>query len=156
MPARKSERWPTYHLLSLIVPEPRFKACCDRMSRRVKVLRGILTGRTVTTADVSALGAVADTLFKRFSTNFYGEISPVHFLWGSVDLAVTHVSGRLAFRRGIETHGGTGKSLAKGVLQDLAAAALSIKPGRSAEGIQVRGGLLSRERTPGIRAAPFH
>jgi hypothetical protein len=51
----------------------------------VKVLRGILTGRAVTTADVSALGAVADTLFNRFSTNFYGEIGPVHFFRRSVD-----------------------------------------------------------------------
>jgi hypothetical protein len=38
----------------------------------------------------------ADTLFKRFSTNFYGKISPVHFFWGSLDLAVTRFSGRRA------------------------------------------------------------
>lgn len=38
----------------------------------------------------------ADTLFKRFSTNFYGKISPVHFFWGSFDLAVTRFSGRRA------------------------------------------------------------
>jgi hypothetical protein len=37
-----------------------------------------------------------DTLFKRFSTNFYGKISPVHFFWGSFDLCVTRFSGRLA------------------------------------------------------------
>jgi hypothetical protein len=37
-----------------------------------------------------------DTLFKRFSTNFYGKISPVHFFWGSFDLAVTRFSGRRA------------------------------------------------------------
>ena len=35
----------------------------------------------------------ADTLFKRFSTNFYGKISPVHFFWGSFDLAVTRFNG---------------------------------------------------------------
>jgi hypothetical protein len=40
--------------------------------------------------------AIADTLFKRFSTNFYGKISPVHFFWGSFDLAVTRFSGRRA------------------------------------------------------------
>jgi hypothetical protein len=40
--------------------------------------------------------AIADTLFKRFSTNFYGKISPVHFFWGSFDLAVTRFSGRKA------------------------------------------------------------
>lgn len=39
---------------------------------------------------------IADTLLKRFSTNFYGKISPVHFFWGSFDLAVTRFSGRTA------------------------------------------------------------
>jgi hypothetical protein len=39
---------------------------------------------------------IADTLFKRFSTNFYGKISPVHFFWGSFDLAVTRFSGSKA------------------------------------------------------------
>jgi len=39
---------------------------------------------------------IADTLLKRFSTNFYGKISPVHFFWGSLDLAVTRFSGRKA------------------------------------------------------------
>jgi hypothetical protein len=38
----------------------------------------------------------ADTLFKQFSTNFYGKISPVHFFWGSLDLAVTRFNGRRA------------------------------------------------------------
>ena len=38
----------------------------------------------------------SDTLFKRFSTNFYGKISPVHFFWGSFDLAVTRFNGRRA------------------------------------------------------------
>jgi hypothetical protein len=38
----------------------------------------------------------ADTLFKRFSTNFYGKISPVHFFWGSFDLAVTRFNGSKA------------------------------------------------------------
>jgi hypothetical protein len=40
--------------------------------------------------------AIADTLFKRFSTNFYGKISPVHFFWGSFDLAVSRFNGRKA------------------------------------------------------------
>ena len=43
--------------------------------------------------------AHADTLFKRFSTGFYGKISPVHFFWGSFDLAVTRFSGRRAPER---------------------------------------------------------
>jgi hypothetical protein len=39
---------------------------------------------------------IADTLLKRFSTNFYGKISPVHFFWGSFDLAVTRFNGTKA------------------------------------------------------------
>jgi hypothetical protein len=39
---------------------------------------------------------IADTLLKRFSTNFYGKISPVHFFWGSFDLAVTRFNGMRA------------------------------------------------------------
>jgi hypothetical protein len=40
--------------------------------------------------------SAADALLKRFSTNFYGKISPVHFFWGSFDLAVTRFNGRRA------------------------------------------------------------
>jgi hypothetical protein len=40
--------------------------------------------------------SIADTLLKRFSTNFYGKISPVHFFWGSFDLAVTRFNGKIA------------------------------------------------------------
>jgi hypothetical protein len=39
---------------------------------------------------------IADTLLKRFSTGFYGKISPVHFFWGSLDLAVTRFNGKRA------------------------------------------------------------
>jgi Family of unknown function (DUF5996) len=42
---------------------------------------------------------IADTLLKRFSTNFYGKISPVHFFWGSFDLAVTRFNGSKAAPR---------------------------------------------------------
>jgi hypothetical protein len=38
----------------------------------------------------------ADRLFKVFASNFLGKISPVHFFWGSFDLAVTRFSGRSA------------------------------------------------------------
>ncbi len=37
-----------------------------------------------------------DRLLKKFSTRFYGKISPVHFFWGSFDLAVTRFNGRRA------------------------------------------------------------
>jgi len=38
----------------------------------------------------------AEALFKRFSCDFYGKISPVHFYWGSFDLAVTRFNGKRA------------------------------------------------------------
>ena len=37
-----------------------------------------------------------DRVFKRFRTGFLGKASPVHFFWGSFDLAVTRFSGREA------------------------------------------------------------
>jgi hypothetical protein len=37
-----------------------------------------------------------DILFKRFRAGFIGKSSPVHFFWGSFDLAVTRFSGRPA------------------------------------------------------------
>jgi hypothetical protein len=38
----------------------------------------------------------ADRVFKIFRTGFLGKASPVHFFWGSFDLAVTRFSGRPA------------------------------------------------------------
>lgn len=38
----------------------------------------------------------ADRVFKRFRTGYLGKASPVHFFWGSFDLAVTRFSGRRA------------------------------------------------------------
>ena len=38
----------------------------------------------------------ADRVFKAFRTRFIGKCSPVHFFWGSFDLAVTRFSGRPA------------------------------------------------------------
>lgn len=38
----------------------------------------------------------ADRVFKHFRTAFLGKASPVHFFWGSFDLAVTRFSGRRA------------------------------------------------------------
>ena len=38
----------------------------------------------------------ADRIFKRFRSGFLGKASPVHFFWGSFDLAVTRFSGRRA------------------------------------------------------------
>lgn len=38
----------------------------------------------------------SDRVFKLFRTRFTGKCSPVHFFWGSFDLAVTRFSGRTA------------------------------------------------------------
>jgi hypothetical protein len=38
----------------------------------------------------------SDRVFKQFRTGFLGKVSPVHFFWGSFDLAVTRFSGRPA------------------------------------------------------------
>ncbi len=38
----------------------------------------------------------SDQVFQQFSSRFIGKISPVHFFWGSFDLAVTRFSGRPA------------------------------------------------------------
>jgi hypothetical protein len=40
----------------------------------------------------------SDRVFKQFRTRFIGKCSPVHFFWGSFDLAVTRFSGRTAPR----------------------------------------------------------
>ena len=40
----------------------------------------------------------ADRLFSAFRARFVGKVSPVHFFWGSFDLAVTRFSGRAAPR----------------------------------------------------------
>jgi hypothetical protein len=38
----------------------------------------------------------ADRVLRRFRSGFLGKVSPVHFFWGSFDLAVTRFSGRPA------------------------------------------------------------
>jgi Family of unknown function (DUF5996) len=40
----------------------------------------------------------ADRVFRQFRTGFLGKASPLHFFWGSFDLAVTRFSGRRAPR----------------------------------------------------------
>ncbi|MGD0443080.1 MAG: DUF5996 family protein [Edaphobacter sp.] len=38
----------------------------------------------------------AENVFREWGTGFLGKVSPVHFFWGSFDLAVTRFSGRAA------------------------------------------------------------
>lgn len=63
---------------------------------------------------------------------------------GAVGIQISQPIGTLLVLRGIETFGGVGPSLVKGMLQNLAATALSIKSGGSAALIQIDGGLETR------------
>ncbi|HEV2268621.1 MAG TPA: DUF5996 family protein [Steroidobacteraceae bacterium] len=55
----------------------------------------------------------ADRLFKLFRSGFLGKVSPVHFFWGSFDLAVTRFSGR-----GAPLHPGGVPSLPDAVVRE--------------------------------------
>jgi hypothetical protein len=73
---------------------------------------------------------------------------------GSVGIQISQPIGRLAVRRGIETFGGTGPSLVKGVVITLSAIALSVKPGGSAREIAIAGGL--KTNGPGVAPIEQH
>jgi hypothetical protein len=62
---------------------------------------------------------------------------------GAVGIQLSQPVGQISVRRGIETYGGTGDSLVKGVVLRLSAIPLSIKPGGSARKIVITGGLIS-------------
>jgi hypothetical protein len=62
---------------------------------------------------------------------------------GAVGIQISQPVGEITVRRGIETWGGTGDSLVKGVVVRLAATALSIKSGGSARKIAIAGGLIA-------------
>ena len=64
---------------------------------------------------------------------------------GAVGIQISQPTGSLFVRRGIETFGGTGPSLVKGVIQQLSAIPLSIRPGAMADTIRIAGGLRTRE-----------
>jgi hypothetical protein len=60
---------------------------------------------------------------------------------GSVGIQISQPIGKITVTNGVETFGGTGPSLVKGVVQELSAIGLSIKPGGSARAISIHGGL---------------
>jgi hypothetical protein len=62
---------------------------------------------------------------------------------GAVGIQISQPVGQITIRRGVETYGGTGDSLVKGVVVMLSAIALSIKPGGSARKISIAGGLIT-------------
>lgn len=79
-------------------------------------------------------GTVDDAEFERVVT--HGN--------GAVGVQISQPVGRIVVKRGIETNGGVGNSLVKGVVKRLPAIALSIKPGGSARSIEVAGGVVAR------------
>jgi hypothetical protein len=62
---------------------------------------------------------------------------------GAVGIQISQPVGEITVRRGIETFGGAGDSLVKGIVLRLSAIALSIKPGGSARKITVAGGVVT-------------
>lgn len=62
---------------------------------------------------------------------------------GAVGIQISQPVGRITVRRGIETYGGTGDSLVKGVVIRLSAIALSVKPGGSAREVEIEGGVIT-------------
>jgi hypothetical protein len=73
---------------------------------------------------------------------------------GAVGIQISQPIGKLVVRRGIETFGGTGPSLVKGVVINLSAIALSIKPGGSAREIEILGGI--KTNGPGVAPIEQH
>ena len=89
-------------------------------------------------------GAVQQATFERIVTR--GD--------GAAGIQVSVPAGRISVRRGIETYGGVGACLARGVVTDLAAVALSVKPGGSAREVIIKGGLTTHGI--GIEAIELH
>lgn len=61
----------------------------------------------------------------------------------AVGIQISRPFGRLIVHNGIETHGGEGDSLVKGVITRLAAVGLSLKPGSIGREIHVEGGIIA-------------
>jgi hypothetical protein len=70
---------------------------------------------------------------------------------GAVGVQVSQPVGEIKVRRGIETFGGAGDSLVKGVVVKLSAIAFSVKPGGSVERADITGGLI----THGVGVQPL-
>jgi hypothetical protein len=73
---------------------------------------------------------------------------------GAVGIQISQPVGQIKIRRGIETFGGAGNSLVKGVVVKLSAIALSLKPGGSAREINVAGGLITHGK--GVSPLELH
>ena len=86
-------------------------------------------------------GTLDEAIFDRVAT--WGD--------GAVGIQISRPVGRIVVKRGIETFGATGDSLVKGVMTQLAAIPLSIKPGGSAQSLEIKGGV----RSHGEGVPPF-
>ena len=73
---------------------------------------------------------------------------------GAVGMQVSQPVGSIVVHRGIETFGGTGDSLVKGVVVKLSAIALSFKPGAWAREVSIAGGLTTHG--PGVNPLEMH
>ena len=73
---------------------------------------------------------------------------------GAVGVQISRPVGAIVVRRGIETFGGVGPSLVKGVMTELPATAFSMKPGGSARSVTVEGGLVAHGE--GVEAMELH
>jgi hypothetical protein len=73
---------------------------------------------------------------------------------GAVGIQISQPVGRIKVRRGIETYGGTGDSLVKGVVTKLSAIGLSVKPGGAARKVEIGGGLTTHGK--GINPLELH
>jgi hypothetical protein len=73
---------------------------------------------------------------------------------GAVGLQVSQPVGEVRVHRGIETFGGKGDSLVKGVVVKLSAIALSVKPGGAIERARIDGGLVTHGA--GVEAIELH
>jgi hypothetical protein len=60
---------------------------------------------------------------------------------GAVGIQISQPIGTLRVKRGIETFGGTGDSLVKGVVTRLSAIGFSVKPGGLAREVEIEGGI---------------
>jgi len=86
-------------------------------------------------------GTVASAEFERIVT--HGD--------GAVGIQISRPVGEIKVRRGVETFGGAGDSLVKGVVTRLSAIGLSVKPDGVARRIEIAGGLV----THGSGVAPL-
>ena len=73
---------------------------------------------------------------------------------GAVGIQISQPIGRPLVKRGIETFGGTGDSLVKGVLTTLSAVGFSIKPGGLAREVEINGGVTTHGK--GIAPIEIH